>query len=89
MLAITANKKLKSKNFRLTKRTKLASLIVWIGIKSKRKKRRVQFFYYLENFRQRKFNLRTDEKKKTLKIKSKFTRGALINQLKQKRKRSY
>jgi len=68
---------------------KPSSLIAWISIKSRRNKKRVQLFFYLEIFRQLKFNVRTDEKKKTLKIKLKFTRGMLVKQLKLKRRRSY
>jgi len=51
---------------------KPSSLISWISIKSRRKKKRVQLFFYLEVLRQLKFNLRTDEKKKNSKDKIKI-----------------
>lgn len=89
MLNAIANKKLKNKKFNLIKRIELISLISWMGAKSRREKRYIKFFYYLENFRHRKFKLRTNERKKTLNKKLKFTLGVSIKQLKQKRKWRY
>jgi len=69
---------------------KLSSLIALMGIKSKRKKRRVRFLHHLEQLRLRQFNRRLGTKtRKTLNPRLRFIRSSLVKQLKQKRRKRY
>jgi len=84
-------KKTKQKKFNLTKQMKQRSVLFsWLGLKSKRKKRKAGFFYFLDIFRKTLSKKRRGKKnRKLLKSRLKFIRFTKALKKRSRRKRHW